>query len=317
MKDKEIKTGIYRIHDNKTNQDYIGQSIDIDLRIKYHFKYGNLKTHIDRAIHSRPEDFSWSIIELTNIEQLDEREQYWIDYYHSYEKGYNHSIGGKGPINNNSISKKVYQYDYTYSSLINVFYSISDAARFMGVSASAICDVCKGQSYNGNNCYHCNGYGFVYADNVEEKEKRYSLFNNHSFAVIELNNLEIPNYQTISFYNRQTDIAQKYGFNVSSLSSCIHGKRHHIISKNNIKYTVCNIKNLKEKLFELNNEELVQVEYQNHITYYININAFCKEKKYNWQRVKYAIDHNLLLEGYSIKIINKSLLIELEDNKDA
>lgn len=57
MKDKETKTGIYRIHDNKTNQDYIGQSIDIDLRIKYHFKYGNLKTHIDRAIHSRPEDF--------------------------------------------------------------------------------------------------------------------------------------------------------------------------------------------------------------------------------------------------------------------
>lgn len=314
MKDREVKIGIYRIHDNKTNQDYIGQSIDIDLRIKYHFKYGNLKTHIDRAICNRPEDFSWNIIELTNIEQLDEREQYWINFYHSYENGYNHSIGGKGPINNNSISKKVYQYDYTYSELINTFYSISDAARFMNTSVSAICDVCKGQSYNGKNCYHCKGYGFVYAEDIEEKEIRHSLFKNHSFAVIELNNLEIPCYKTLSFFNRQIDIIQRYGFNASSLSSCIHEKRHHILAKNNIKYVVCNIQDLKERLFKLGNEKIIQVEYQGHINYYVNINVFCKEKKYNWQRVKYAIDHNLLLEGQSIKIINKS---DFEEKQDA
>lgn len=44
------------------------------------------------------ENFSFEILEECPKEQLDDREIYWIEYYHSTDKakGYNVSKGGKG-----------------------------------------------------------------------------------------------------------------------------------------------------------------------------------------------------------------------------
>ena len=39
------------------------------------------------------ENFEFSIIEYTSMEQLDEKERYWIEYYDS---GYNATTGGGG-----------------------------------------------------------------------------------------------------------------------------------------------------------------------------------------------------------------------------
>lgn len=175
----------------------------------------------------------------------------------------------------------VYQYDYTYSTLINKFYSLSDAARFMKVSISAICDVCKGHSFNGNNCFHCEKYGFVYANETEKVIKRNILFKDRVFAVIPLNSLEIPQCKTIKTYNRQTDIIKDYGFNSSSLSSCINNKRRCVISNNNIKYLVCKLIDLEQRLFNFGEEQILQVIKENNIQYFININSFCKETGYN------------------------------------
>lgn len=46
------------------------------------------------------DDFNFEIIEdgITDIEKLKEREQYWIQYYNSYEDGYNSTRGGEGVI---------------------------------------------------------------------------------------------------------------------------------------------------------------------------------------------------------------------------
>ena len=40
--------------------------------------------------------FSIDIIEEVPIEQLSDKEQYWIQYYNSYNNGYNATIGGDG-----------------------------------------------------------------------------------------------------------------------------------------------------------------------------------------------------------------------------
>lgn len=87
--------GIYMITDNLTTRVYIGQSADLFRRYNDHFIRHTSKQIIDQAIRKRPSDFSWSILEYCSEEQLDEREQYWIQYYNSYEEGYNYTKGGQ------------------------------------------------------------------------------------------------------------------------------------------------------------------------------------------------------------------------------
>lgn len=96
-------TGIYKITDKTNGKIYIGQSCNIEKRLqdhKYHATCASTPAHyIDRAIKKRGVDsFDYEVIEECNIEDLNEREIYWIKYFDSSnsEKGYNLSLGGKG-----------------------------------------------------------------------------------------------------------------------------------------------------------------------------------------------------------------------------
>lgn len=101
--------GIYKFTNKINNQIYIGKSIDIDYRIKQHFQnaFRNTKGNKEynkplyQAIRKYGSDsFLIEIIEECAINQLNEREKYWIDYYDSYKNGYNCTIGGDGIKNN-------------------------------------------------------------------------------------------------------------------------------------------------------------------------------------------------------------------------
>lgn len=92
--------GIYKIQNKLNNKVYIGQSNDIERRFKEHCSYKRNKNSnkhtIDRAICKYgKESFTYEIIEECPLEKLDEREIYWIQYYNSYEKGYNCTKGGQ------------------------------------------------------------------------------------------------------------------------------------------------------------------------------------------------------------------------------
>ena len=91
--------GIYKIT-SPTNKIYIGQSRDIKRRWKYY--YSNIitiKQHI-KLHHSilkyGVKNHKFEVIEECNIEQLDEREIYWINYYDSIKQGLNIGLGGSG-----------------------------------------------------------------------------------------------------------------------------------------------------------------------------------------------------------------------------
>lgn len=91
--------GIYKIT-NKINQKiYIGQSKNIEYRWKQHIyeMNENYKSHysIHKALKKYGiENFTFEIIEITKEEELFDREKYWIQYYNSYNKGYNETVGG-------------------------------------------------------------------------------------------------------------------------------------------------------------------------------------------------------------------------------
>jgi len=94
--------GIYKITNKLNNQCYIGQSIDIKIRWIQHIYEGKRNTPQGRlypAIYKDGvENFSFEVIEECelNQEKLDERERYWIEYYNSYNNGYNSTKGGQG-----------------------------------------------------------------------------------------------------------------------------------------------------------------------------------------------------------------------------
>jgi hypothetical protein len=98
-----VKCGIYKITDQKTDMCYIGQSVDIASRFKQHAKCGlGIDTPAKNKLYqAMMEDglhnFSFEILEECPKEQLNEKERYYINLYQSYEYGLN---------NNEGISKK-------------------------------------------------------------------------------------------------------------------------------------------------------------------------------------------------------------------
>ena len=99
--------GIYKFENKINGKIYIGQSINIEKRYKEHF-YAHTNpndkgynTKFYRALRKYGfENFTFEIIEK-DIEDLNSREEYWVQYYNSYKAGYNSNLGGDKVTENN------------------------------------------------------------------------------------------------------------------------------------------------------------------------------------------------------------------------
>lgn len=104
MTPQEVISGIYKItYPNGKN--YIGQAQNIRSRLMEHNNYAKTG-HGDRELllcEQKMQEYNFYIDEFTLLEVvndlklLDEKEQYWINYFHSYVKngqGYNKTKGG-------------------------------------------------------------------------------------------------------------------------------------------------------------------------------------------------------------------------------
>lgn len=118
-------SGIYKIENIITNECYIGQSKDIFVRIGQHksllkhnkhtYRDGQL-TRLQKAWNKYGEEnFEFSILYFCPIEELNEQEIYWINYYqcnyYRYGKGYNATDGGEGEYINNAKGRIVIHKD--------------------------------------------------------------------------------------------------------------------------------------------------------------------------------------------------------------
>lgn len=103
-------SGIYRIINLLNNKSYIGQAKNIKLRIKEHLRstINDSRKDFNVPIHAAMrkygiDNFKCYILEQCAANLLNEREQYWISYYHTYSldplcNGYNLTAGGKQSI---------------------------------------------------------------------------------------------------------------------------------------------------------------------------------------------------------------------------
>lgn len=89
--------GIYAIKNLVSGKMYIGKSINILKRNHEHLyelrRNIHHSEHLQNAYNKYGENvFVFGVVEECNKEDLDKQEKYWIDYYDSYNKGYNCTI---------------------------------------------------------------------------------------------------------------------------------------------------------------------------------------------------------------------------------
>lgn len=91
------KFQVYIIKNDVNNMVYIGQTTN-SLRERFNQHYNNPGSHVGVAMHEiGKEHFSISILDDTakNLDELLEKEKYYIQKYNSIENGYNSMLQGK------------------------------------------------------------------------------------------------------------------------------------------------------------------------------------------------------------------------------
>ena len=87
--------GIYGIKNLTKNKWYIGQSIDVEKRVRSHFNRLNKGNHCSEKLqedYDNGDDFEAVILEECEIDKLDDMEVRYIEEYDSMKNGYNFLI---------------------------------------------------------------------------------------------------------------------------------------------------------------------------------------------------------------------------------
>ncbi len=97
------KSGIYRVYTTFNNACYIGQAKDIYERFNSHHIY-DYKNKNDCCYNTKfysalrkygLDSFEVEVLELCSVQELDEKEIYYISKYNSFHHGYNSTEGGQ------------------------------------------------------------------------------------------------------------------------------------------------------------------------------------------------------------------------------
>ena len=105
---------IYRIVNDVNGKSYIGKTEhSIDKRFREHCLEAFQRRSENRPLYAAmrkygTEHFYIDLIE--EIDDLEDREKYWIEYFDTYQNGYNATLGGDG--------KRLYDYDQILGELI-------------------------------------------------------------------------------------------------------------------------------------------------------------------------------------------------------
>ena len=93
----ERKSGIY-MWTSPSGKSYIGQAVDLDKRksnfLSFGTRYAGSKIDNARRKYSDIQYWTYTILEYCDIDDLDEREEYYISLYDTMRKGYNCESGG-------------------------------------------------------------------------------------------------------------------------------------------------------------------------------------------------------------------------------
>lgn len=137
--------GIYKITNLLNGCSYIGQSSNIENRIQQHFFYYK---HEKSVLHANikkygVKNFSWEILEICSLEELDQKEKYWINYYNTFKNGYNRTLGGQ--CGSNQSKYQIIQIDPTNLEIVNKYACQSEVLDLLKVSRQSLSEALNQQ----------------------------------------------------------------------------------------------------------------------------------------------------------------------------
>ena len=142
---------IYKVTRLVNNKIYIGlTNITIENRWKEHVRVAlnpsspeyNFKFH--RAIRKYgAENFNIEIIEKVCAEELQKRERYWINYYDTYNYGYNSTLGGDGQCK--------YDYDAIVEYYLTHNYNLLETCKNFGIYDQVVYSALKNNNIDYKN----------------------------------------------------------------------------------------------------------------------------------------------------------------------
>ena len=140
--------GIYKITNKINGHCYIGQSVDINRRWQSHRKNYGIESNISlyQAFNKYGLDnFSFEIVEECSIEELNDKEKFYIEYFQSYINGYNMTKGGEGtPGGVVKITEK--DLIEIYNLLINSKQTQREIAKLYEVGEDTISEINQGKT---------------------------------------------------------------------------------------------------------------------------------------------------------------------------
>lgn len=104
---------IYLIENKVNGNKYIGQTV-MQLNKRWLAHIQESKTFSERPLYRAMnkyglDSFNIKVIEETTEDNLSEREVYWIEYFNSYNRGYNATTGGEHPEHSEKTKDKISQ----------------------------------------------------------------------------------------------------------------------------------------------------------------------------------------------------------------
>jgi hypothetical protein len=205
--------GIYKITNKVNGHCYVGQSIDIDNRIKSHIvtidntNAPSYNYPLYRAIRKHGiKNFEFEVLEIVPQEDdLTARELYW---YKKLKPEYC-QIDPKRNIS--YVNKPVYMIEPLTLKILNRFESIRKAQRYLNVDRSKISDVCLGKKIKSL------GYHWCFVNDYHEGWKPKET--NSRIKVLVINNETKEERQYESVHSAAIDL----GINKQRIYDAIHG----------------------------------------------------------------------------------------------